>query len=161
MADLRTQSRVDFIDFAKAWAILGVALYHYMMPLNSQKWFQLAITFGGTGIHLFFFLSGYGLGLSRPLTPFLFYKRRFVRILAPYFLFVTAVFLLNLWLPIYPSQGWKHYLSHVLLYKMFFLSSTWGALVFICGLCPPWFSFTFCFRSCAAPYPETKAGGGF
>lgn len=120
MADLRTQSRVDFIDSAKAWAILGVALYHYMMPLNSQKWFQLAITFGGTGIHLFFFLSGYGLGLSRPLTPFLFYKRRFVRILAPYFLFVTAVFLLNLWLPIYPSQGWKHYLSHVLLYKMFF-----------------------------------------
>ena len=73
MSETRIQGRINFIDFAKAWAILGVALYHYMMPLNSQKWFQLAIIFGGTGIHLFFFLSGYGLGLSRPLSPLLFF----------------------------------------------------------------------------------------
>ncbi len=80
----------------------------------------MAITFGGTGIHLFFFLSGYGLGLSRPLSWLTFYKRRFVKAIAPYFLFVTAVYILNLWLPLYPSQGFRDYLSHILFYKMFF-----------------------------------------
>lgn len=112
--------RIEFIDFARALAILGVALYHYLMPLNQERWFQLAITFGGSGIHLFFFLSGYGLGLSQPLPTLQFYRRRFVKVLVPYYLFITFVFLFNLIIPVYPGQGWKDYLAHIFLYKMFF-----------------------------------------
>lgn len=112
--------RIEFIDFARALAILGVALYHYLMPLNPERWFQLAITFGGSGIHLFFFLSGYGLGLSQPMPALQLYRRRFVKVLVPYYLFITFVFLLNLLLPVYPGQGWKDYLAHIFLYKMFF-----------------------------------------
>ena len=122
MAESIQKARIDFIDFAKALAILGVALYHYMMPLNPQKWFQLAITFGGTGIHLFFFLSGFGLGLSKQTPSWVFYKRRFAKVLAPYFLFVTVIFLFNHWIPLYPSHDWRDYLSHIFLYKMFYES---------------------------------------
>lgn len=122
MTESTQKARIDFIDFAKALAILGVALYHYMMPLNPQKWFQLAITFGGTGIHLFFFLSGFGLGLSKQTSAWLFYKRRFLRVLAPYYLFVTAVFLFNHWVSLYPMHGWRDYLSHIFLFKMFYES---------------------------------------
>jgi peptidoglycan/LPS O-acetylase OafA/YrhL len=113
------QNRIPFIDFAKAFTILLIALYHYSIPLSSSHLFQLAINFGGTGIHLFFFLSGLGLGLSKYYSAGDFYKRRVIRILTPYYLFITLVFLFNLILPVYPASGLKEYLSHIFLYKMF------------------------------------------
>ncbi len=115
--------RIPFIDFAKAFAILIIALYHYSIPLSSNHLFQLAINFGGTGIHLFFFLSGFGLGLSKYTSPFDFYKKRATKILAPYFLFVTIVFLFNLIIPVYPTSGIKDYLAHIFLFKMFSIHS--------------------------------------
>ncbi len=113
------KTRLPFIDFAKAFAILGIALYHYLLPLGGNRFFDLAISFGGTGIHLFFFLSGYGLGMSKYSSAIDFYRRRFSKVLIPYFVFVTLIFLVNIFLPLYAENGWKDYLAHIFLYKMF------------------------------------------
>ena len=113
------KTRIPFIDFARAFAILGIAVYHYLLPLGDSKLFGLAISFGGTRIHLFFFLSGYGLGMSSYTTAGDFFRRRFSRVLLPYFMFVGLLFLFNLLVPIYPENGLKDLAAHLFLFKMF------------------------------------------
>ena len=111
--------RMPFIDFAKGFSIFSIIMYHYCLPLDFGWLFKQIISFGGTGIHLFFFLSGFGLGLGRKTPLLAFYKRRFLKILLPYYVFVTIVFLINLVFPVYPGSGLKTWLSHIFLYKMF------------------------------------------
>ncbi len=111
--------RIPFIDFAKGFSIFSIIIYHYCLPFDFGWLFKQIIAFGGTGIHLFFFLSGFGLGLGRKTSALTFYKRRFIKILLPYYIFVTIVFLINLVLPVYPDSGLKTWLSHIFLYKMF------------------------------------------
>jgi len=111
--------RIPFIDFAKGFSIFAIIIYHYCLPLDFGWLFQQMISFGGTGIHLFFFLSGFGLGLGRKTSLLVFYKRRFIKILLPYYIFVTLVFLINLVHPVYHESGVMTWLSHIFLYKMF------------------------------------------
>ncbi len=75
---------------------------------------------GGSGVHLFIFLSGFGLGLSsQKLNIFHFYKKRFVKILIPYYLTIGFIYCINLLYPIYPEDGLYALLGHVFLFKMF------------------------------------------
>jgi len=75
---------------------------------------------GGTGAHMFIILSGFGLTLSSySSSPLLFYKRRFYKILLPYYLFVTVLFGINQFYPFFPSSGLYAYLGHIFAYKMF------------------------------------------
>jgi peptidoglycan/LPS O-acetylase OafA/YrhL len=99
--------------------MLSIVLFHCLQPVAVGVWGQL-IELGAAGVHAFLFLSGFGLMLSygnRPLHGF--YRRRFRRILVPYFVFVTLLFVVNQWWPIYPEDGVYAYLGHVLLFKMF------------------------------------------
>lgn len=75
---------------------------------------------GGAGVHLFFLLSGFGLSLSSSKAQALqFYKRRFHKILAPYYLVVLLIFLLNGFFHIYKTHSLYALGGHIFWYKMF------------------------------------------
>jgi len=113
------KERLEFIDFAKGFAMLSIVLMHYSTAYVTGNWSK-AVMLGGTGVHLFFVLSGFGLGLSsiwRNAVPF--YKKRFFRILLPYYITILVIFAVHLLYPIYIQDGWYALGGHLLLYKMF------------------------------------------
>ena len=113
------ENRLDFIDFAKGFAILSIVIFHYLQPHAIGMWSK-AIMVGGTGVHLFFILSGFGLGLSSKNLPFFeFYKKRFLKILIPYYITISLIFVVNKMLPIYRENSLYALGGHFFLYKMF------------------------------------------
>lgn len=114
-------NRVIFVDFAKGFSILTVVLYHYFLP-HVNGVFAKALALGGTGVHMFFVLSGFGLYLwadKRQFTVFDFVRRRFVRILFPYYIIVLIAFLLNDFSTRPEARPVYALLSHVFIFKMF------------------------------------------
>jgi peptidoglycan/LPS O-acetylase OafA/YrhL len=111
--------RIEFIDFARGYAILGIVLFHYYYRSATGPMAQ-AIMFGGAGVHLFIIVSGFGLSLS-PLASSVsqFYKRRLTRILVPYYVFITVLFIINQFYVIYPDATPYAYAGHILWFKMF------------------------------------------
>ncbi len=113
------QQRIEYIDFAKGFAILSIVGLHYCQPYASG-FFAKAILIGGTGVHLFFVLSGFGLGLSSQKTNALeFYRKRFSKILIPYYFTILTIFTINLAYPIYDNDGIYALGGHLFFYKMF------------------------------------------
>lgn len=111
--------RIEYIDFSKGFAIFTIILAHYSQPYCSGIW-ENGVMLGGTGVHLFFLISGFGLGLSYQNTNAIdFYKKRFSKILIPYYIFIITVYLINTTYKIYPKDGLYALLGHLLLYKMF------------------------------------------
>lgn len=110
--------RYDFIDFARGFSILAIVLLHALMPLVHGP-FQSLIMFGGAGVHVFIFLSGFGLYLSRYTGWTDFYKKRLIKVILPYYLIVTVRFVFNFFVPLYPNDGWFEYLSHIFFFKLF------------------------------------------
>lgn len=114
--------KIEFIDFAKGISIFAVAFFHFGQFISHAEipsGMNLFFAVGGSGIHLFLFLSGFGLSLSKPTEALTFYKRRLLKVYTPFAITVTLIFLSNYIWPIYPGQGVKEWLSNVLLYKMF------------------------------------------
>lgn len=102
-------------------AILGIALMHYLQATESIPAFiQKASSFGGSGVHIFFICSGFGLYLSylkHPVTYGEFIRRRFKKIYIPYAIIATICALTP-----FMCEGHDKlnvYLSHIFLYKMF------------------------------------------
>jgi len=113
------KKRIDYIDFAKGFAILTIVIFHYLQPYTSGI-LSKAIMVGGAGVHLFFVLSGFGLGLSsRQLNAPLFYKKRFFKVLIPYYFVILLIFSINLVYPLYSNDGFYALGGHIFLYKMF------------------------------------------
>lgn len=110
--------RDRFIQFARGFSILTIVLFHYFRLAPLPYFVAKAVLLGGTGVHVFLFLSGYGLALSRYKDWGAFFKRRFVKVLVPYYAGILLIFGINVWLHIYPD-GFNELLSHLLLYKMF------------------------------------------
>lgn len=111
--------RIEFLDFGRGLAILGIVLYHYTDWMTTGAAAQ-ALSLAGSGVHVFILLSGFGMTLSRfAETPRRFYARRFARVCVPYYLFVTFVFLANQLHAYYPGDGMYAYLGHIFWYKMF------------------------------------------
>lgn len=114
-----TRDRLDFIDFAKGFAILSIVVFHYSQPYTSGFWSK-AIMIGGAGVHLFFILSGFGLGLSSTKMELsVFYQKRFSRVLIPYYIAILLIFIVNEIYPIYGDTGLYGLGGHIFLYKMF------------------------------------------
>ena len=128
------RKRIEFIDFAKGFAILGIILFHYFR-LSETVLLAKAVMFGGAGVHLFILASGFGLPLSSLATSvWPFYKRRLTRILIPYYVFITFLFILNQFYVIYPDGTSYAYIGHIFWFKMFdesIIGSFGGHLWFI------------------------------
>jgi peptidoglycan/LPS O-acetylase OafA/YrhL len=116
------QKKIEVIDFLKGYSMLSIVIYHIGQQLNLPGGVARMINFGGTGVHTFIFVSGFGLYLShlrRPLSFVEFLRKRFSKIYVPYIITVTVTAAIALFLPIFPSSAFA-YFGHVLLYKMFF-----------------------------------------
>jgi len=115
-------SRIEFLDYARGYSILSIVIYHLLQFHVQEGAWSRVIAFGGSGVHAFLFLSGFGLTLSATRGGCRgFYRRRLTKVLLPYYLFVTTLFVLNFVYGLYPDeQGTAYaYLGHILLYKMF------------------------------------------
>ena len=96
-------------------------IFHYLQLLKLPYPFDKLIFFGGTGVHLFVVLSGFGLALSyanRPLRYKVFLQRRISKVYIPYIAIVLISALASVFIPIYPNSLYALG-GHVLLYKMF------------------------------------------
>jgi len=114
-----SERRIEFLDFAKGFAILTIVVYHYLW-MSATGLLSKAIMLGGSGVHLFLIMSGFGLSLSvYSSSAATFYRRRFLKILLPYYMFVTFLCLLNCVHTFYPGSGLYAYLGHIIGYKMF------------------------------------------
>lgn len=112
--------KIEYIDFAKGYAILSIVLYHALQRVALPPMLGKAIIFGGTGVHLFFLLSGFGLGLSKSTVSVGdFYKRRLTKIWLPYIFVLTISLLSALALGLFPDR-FKAWAAGVFLYQMFF-----------------------------------------
>jgi len=112
------KERLDFIDFAKGFAILSIVVFHFSQPYVSGIW-EKAIMIGGSGAHLFFVLSGFGLGLSTKVNASKFYKKRFIKILIPYYIVIVAIYIINMIFPFYKDATLYALFGHLFFYKMF------------------------------------------
>lgn len=117
----RKAGRIEFLDFARGFAILTIVIYHYLiMVVRESSILSDAILVAAGGGHLFVIMAGFGLYLS--ISSFhagAFYKRRFVRVLIPYYIVITFIFGMNLLFRFYPENGLYAYLGHIFWYKMF------------------------------------------
>ena len=113
------QQRIEYIDFAKGYAIFTIVCYHALQQVALSPLWQRAIIFGGTGVHLFFLLSGFGLAWSASKDSILsFYRRRMSKVWAPYAVVLTISWAAAAWLGLFPD-GADAWLAGVALYQMF------------------------------------------
>lgn len=112
--------KIPFIDFAKGYAIFTIVLYHALQKAMLPDWAMRAAAFGGTGVHLFFLLSGFGLALSRTSSSApAFYRRRLLKVWLPYVLALTLSWLAAACCGLFPD-GAGAWLAGTLLYQMFY-----------------------------------------
>ena len=48
------RDRIDYLDFAKGYAMAGIVAYHVVQRIDLPAAVQQAAALGGTGVHLFF-----------------------------------------------------------------------------------------------------------
>ncbi|MCF0062687.1 acyltransferase [Dyadobacter chenwenxiniae] len=112
------QKHQAFLSYGRGFAITTIVCFHFLQPMALPSFMANAINLGGAGVHFFFFASGYGLMNSKYTSGINFFKARFNRVIKPYYLIITGIFLLNIPLNLY-DDGWESYLSHIFLFKMF------------------------------------------
>lgn len=113
------KGRIEYIDWAKGYAIFTIVCYHALQRAGLPPMLQQAIVFGGTGVHLFFLLSGFGLGLSEHSdTTIRFYRRRLSKVWLPYVLALTISLVAAAFFGLFPD-GTTAWLAGTGLYQMF------------------------------------------
>ena len=111
--------RLAYIEFARGYAILSIVCFHVLQRVGLPPLLQQAIIFGGTGVHLFFLLSGFGLCLGKPVPAAVFFKKRFTKVWLPYVLVLTISLVFAVFFGTFPDR-WPAWLAGVGLYQMFF-----------------------------------------
>lgn len=109
----------DEITFLKGFSIITIVLMHYLQNGSFPGLINTAFSIGGTGVHIFFLCSGFGLYISymeKPLGFTEFIKNRLLKIYIPYIIIVGISALLPY---MYEGNRLKAFLSHLFLYKMF------------------------------------------
>lgn len=113
--------RFELVNFLKGYSILTIVIFHYLQHVRLTFPFDKMIWFGGTGVHLFVLLSGFGLYfsyLNRPLSYGVFLKKRVSKIYVPYMVLVLLTAGISLIIPIF-ENSWYALGGHALFYKMF------------------------------------------
>lgn len=113
--------RIEIVEFLKGYSIFTIVIFHYLLANNMPSPLDKLVFFGGTGIHLFILLSGFGLYLSylKKQLPYMSYlKRRFSKVYIPYIFVVSITALIALIIPIFDNSLYA-YGGHLFLYKMF------------------------------------------
>lgn len=112
--------RYEYIGFARGYAIFTIILFHAFQRLALPGFWGNAIVFGGTGVHLFFLLSGFGLALSgRSESIPEFFRRRFFKVWAPYAVALSLSLGLAICCNFFPDR-FDAWLAGIGLYQMFF-----------------------------------------
>ncbi len=113
--------RLDLIEFLKGYSIFTIIVFHFLQTMHLTGLAGQLISFGGTGVHLFILISGFGLYLSnlnKPLKFYAFLKKRFSKIYFPYIIVVLISALVSLIIPIYKNSSYA-LAGHLFLFKMF------------------------------------------
>ncbi len=137
--------RLAYIEFARGYAILSIVCFHVLQRLELPPLFQQGIVFGGTGVHLFFLLSGFGLCLGKPVSTGEFFKKRFSKVWLPYVLALTVSLGLAVSTGIFADR-WPAWLAGAALYQMFFeqyIASFGGHFWFISAIFQFYIAFPF------------------
>lgn len=138
-------NRLAYIEFARGYAILSIVCFHVLQRVALPPSLAQAIVFGGTGVHLFFLLSGFGLGLGKPVSTTVFFKKRFTKVWLPYLLVLTISLGFAVFGGIFPDRlpAW---LAGAGLYQMFFdqyIESFGGHFWFISAIFQFYLAFPF------------------
>lgn len=118
---VKIMRKLEIVEFLKGYAIFTIIIFHYLQALKLPEPFNQLIFFGGTGVHLFVLLSGFGLYLSylnKPIRYSMFIKKRAGKIYFPYIGVVILSAVVSLFIPIYENSLYALG-GHVFLYKMF------------------------------------------
>lgn len=117
-----SEQKYPEIDFLKGFSIMTIVVMHliqvYMRNLPGIVYTGASL--GGTGVHVFFFCSGFGLYLSQSkkcLGVKEFYSRRLKKIYVPYIIIVLISFCIPFMYQ--ESDRIPALLSHIFLFKMF------------------------------------------
>lgn len=109
------------INYLKGFSIASIVVYHIFQQMELAAPWNTLIRFGGTGVHLFVLISGFGLfssELRRPQKFPDFLKKRGLNIYLPYIVIVVLSALVGLATGIF-KVTWTKFFSHLLLFKMF------------------------------------------
>lgn len=118
MADKLQSSRNEFVDLARLLAITAIVLMHYSQPFHiASNTINAAISFAGSGIHVFIFLSGFMLFAKSQESLSVFAQKRLSKIIIPYYIIVTINYGLSLFFPVYLGSTVYAYLGHIFWYK--------------------------------------------
>src|SRR3989344_2288321 len=105
---------ISLTNELKGFAILGVLFAHigYVLASDNKFLFPLSV-FGGIGVNIFLFLSGYGLAISgtkKPLSVLEFYKKRLPKLFLPLWIVLIIFLLLDLFIlqRTYPVEEFKN-----------------------------------------------------
>jgi peptidoglycan/LPS O-acetylase OafA/YrhL len=115
------QRYYEVISYLKGFSILTIVVMHMIQVYLTEcpAIITKASSIGGSGVHVFFFCSGFGLYLSykgKNVDYFGFLKKRFLKIYLPY----IAVVAISALIPfMYEGNHLRAFCSHVFLYKMF------------------------------------------
>ena len=118
----KNSGHYDVINWLKGFSILTIVLMHLMQFMNLPSMISKAASLGGTGVHVFFFCSGFGLYLSQyrnPLHYSTFIKKRFWKVYIPYVFIVCLIAMIPFSFVGDISERWIALLSHIFLFKMF------------------------------------------
>lgn len=113
--------KIEAVDFLKGYSILTIVIFHLGQVMNLSALLARMINFGGTGVHTFIFVSGFGLYLShlkKPLPFVEFLKKRFTKIYLPYIIVVALSAIISFFIPVYDNSLYA-FLGHLFIYKMF------------------------------------------
>ena len=111
----------EVISFIRGFSILTIVLMHLLQGYikSCPSVMIKASAIGGTGVHVFFFCSGFGLYLSylrKPIGFVDFMKKRMLKIYVPYII----VIFISAFVPfMFNGNRIQAFLSHLFLYKMF------------------------------------------
>lgn len=98
-----TQSESTALSIIRVFAMVLIVLCHIAQCYDMQLAWLLNV-----GVQIFFFMSGFLYGkLDLPSSPFAFYKKRFVKVYLPYFVWVTLVVCVYAIFNLYQPNKWQ------------------------------------------------------